>query len=114
NQIGGVMVPINVLYSSDELAHLLTDAQCTGLLTEPKFLPQFLAIRGKCPSVRVRVLARSETPEADFDLLRDVERDGDAEFRPVAVSALDPSQIIYTSGTTSRPKGAIISHRASV
>ena len=114
NQTGAVMVPINVLYSSDELAHLLTDAQCTGLLTEPKYLPQFLAIRQKCPSVHVRILARSETPEADFDLLRDIERDGDAEFRPVEVSALDPSQIIYTSGTTSRPKGAVISHRASV
>jgi carnitine-CoA ligase len=107
-------VPINVLYSADELAHLLTDAQCAGFITEPKFLPQFLAVQQKCPNVQVKVLACTDTAQATFDLLSDVDRNSDTEYRLVAVSPLAASQIIYTSGTTSRPKGALISHRASV
>ena len=39
NQIGAVMVPVNLHYSADELAYLLNDAACVGLITEPLFLP---------------------------------------------------------------------------
>jgi carnitine-CoA ligase len=114
SQVGATMVPVNVLYSPDELAHLLVDAECTGIVTEPKFLPQYRAVEQKCTSVKVKVLARAEMPEGGFALLSDIEGDGDAEYRAVSVSPLAPAQIVYTSGTTSRPKGAVISHHATV
>lgn len=114
NQVGAVMVPINVLYSADELAYLLGNAECAGFITEPAFLPQFRAVEASCPSVRVKVLARSSAPEAGFDLLAGIEATGDATWRQVKIDPASPAQIIYTSGTTSRPKGAIISHRSTV
>lgn len=114
SQVGAVMVPVNVLYSSDELAHLLCDAECAGMITEPKFLPQFRAIEQQCASVRIKVLARAEGAEDGFALLSDIETDGDAVYRAVPVPSSAPAQIVYTSGTTSRPKGAVISHHATV
>jgi carnitine-CoA ligase len=114
NQVGAVMVPINVLYSADELAYLLDNAGCTGFVTEPGFLAQFRAVERNCPSVRVKVLSRTEIGEPGFDLLTDIEATGDATYLATAVLPQSPAQIIYTSGTTSRPKGAVISHRSTV
>jgi crotonobetaine/carnitine-CoA ligase len=111
NQIGAVMVPVNVHYSPDELAYLLNDAGCVGLVTQPAFLGKFREVEATCPTVGVRVLARTEGAEPGFDLLEDL---ADAAWRPVPVAPGDASQIIYTSGTTSRPKGAILGHQGSV
>ncbi len=111
NQIGAVMVPVNVHYSPDELAYLLNDAGCVGLVTEPVFLPKFLAVEAGCGAVAVRVLARDQGAEAGFDLLAGLP---EAERVPGPVAPGDASQIIYTSGTTSRPKGAILGHHGSV
>ncbi len=114
NQIGAVMVPVNVLYSTDELAFLLRDAECQGLITEPAFLPKYREIEAGCSSAKVKVLARSAMPEHGFDLLAGIEDAASPDFCPVVIARGDPSQIIYTSGTTSRPKGAILSHHGSV
>jgi len=114
NQIGAIMVPINVLYSSDELAYLLDNAACAGFVTEPSFLAQFRAVERTCASVRVKVLTGADVSEPGFDLLSQIEANGDGTYREAAVWAQSPAQIIYTSGTTSRPKGAVISHRSSV
>ena len=114
NQIGAVMVPVNLHYSADELAYLLNDAACVGLITEPLFLPLCRAVAAGCPTVRLRILARTATAEQGFELLSALDETGDADWRPGAVSGLDASQIIYTSGTTSRPKGAILGHHDSV
>ena len=114
NQIGAVMVPVNVLYSPDELAYLLQDAECAGLITEPVFLPKFREIEAGCPLVKVRILGRTDSPERGFDLLATIDATGAADWHPTAIAPNDTSQIIYTSGTTSRPKGAILSHHGSV
>lgn len=114
NQIGAVMVPVNVLYSPDELAYLLQDAGCAGLVTEPAFLPKFRAVEGECPAVSIRVLARSHVPESGFALLAAIEATGTGAAYSAPVAPSDASQIIYTSGTTSRPKGAVLGHHASI
>lgn len=114
NQIGAVMVPVNVLYSSDELAYLLHDAECAGFITEPQFLPQFRAVEARCPTVRVKVQARSTTGEAGFALLSEIEEAGDPTWHQARIAPDSATQIVYTSGTTSRPKGAVISHRGTL
>lgn len=113
NQIGAVMVPVNVLYSPDELAYLLQNAECAGIITEPAFLAKYREVEAACPDVAVRVLARGAA-EAGFTTLDQIDAQGDDAFRPGPVRAEDASQIIYTSGTTSRPKGAVLGHHASV
>ena len=114
NQIGAVMVPVNVLYSPDELAYLLNDAECAGLIIEPAYLPKYRAVAADCPTVTARILARTATPDRGFDLLATIDETAAPDWHPVAIAPNDPSQIIYTSGTTSRPKGAVLSHHGSV
>lgn len=114
SQVGAVCVPVNIFYSPDELAYLLTNSDSVGLVIEPKYLPAFEQIAAGCPALRVRILARATSAPAGFDLLAAIEATGRDDDIRVAIPADAPSQIIYTSGTTSRPKGAVLSQQGSV
>ncbi|WP_420104325.1 AMP-binding protein [Bosea sp. (in: a-proteobacteria)] len=113
-QAGAIMVPVNVLYAPDELRYLLDTTEAVALVTEPKFMPTFRQIAEHCRHLRLKWLARSQDSMPDFDALSDIERAASPDHRVVAVEGDAPAQIIFTSGTTSRPKGAILSHRATV
>lgn len=114
NRAGAVMVPVNVFYSADELRYLLGSSDSVAFITEPKFAALFSGIAGECADVRIRLLARAQAALPHFGLLQDFLGAGPATADAVRVPAEAASQIVYTSGTTSRPKGAIISHKSSV
>ena len=114
NQAGAVMVPVNVFYAADELQYLLNSSDSVGFITEPRFLPLFDGIAASCNGVRVKVLAKSDAPVPGFELLTSILASGSPEHRIVRVAPEAPAQIVYTSGTTSRPKGAVISHKSTL
>ena len=114
NQAGAVMVPVNILYAADELQYLLNNSDAVAFIGEERFVPIFLEVAAQCPQVRLRICARTRNPVAGFRLLDDILAQESDETRAVRVDPSAPAQIIFTSGTTSRPKGAIISHRSSV
>lgn len=114
NQAGAVMVPVNALYAADELRYLLQSSDSVAFVCEPRFVPLYRDVQADCPAVRIRILGRTDRAEEGFELLDALY---DSEPRTADVVPLPPdapSQILYTSGTTSRPKGAMISHRASI
>ena len=114
NQAGAVMVPVNVLYAPDELQYLLNNAECVGFISEPKFIHLFHQVEAQCPGVRVKISVRAGEGLTGFRLLPDVLATAPATRRVTRVSPEAPAQIVYTSGTTSRPKGVVISHRSSL
>ena len=114
NQAGAVMVPVNVFYAPDELQYLLNHSDSVGFISEPKFIALFHEIADKCPGVRVKISARAGPDQAGFRLLSDILASEPATHQAVRVSSDAPAQIVYTSGTTSRPKGVVISHRSSL
>jgi malonyl-CoA/methylmalonyl-CoA synthetase len=107
-RLGAVIVPINVLYREREIAHIVADADPAAIVTDAESLDLFAV--GSSPSgprpsalgprssvVDVRVLAQ-EADAAPASTVRP-DLDGDA-----------PAAIVYTSGTTGRSKGAVLSH----
>lgn len=114
NQIGAVAVPVNVHYSSDELEFLIENSQSAVVVTEPRFTDLFASVAAGMSGVRLRILARASTPVEGYSLLGDILKNGDKADRHTAIVPEDASQIIYTSGTTSRPKGAVLDHGNSV
>jgi carnitine-CoA ligase len=113
NQAGAVMVPVNVLYAADELRYLLQSSDSVCIVTGTQFVAMFESVAADCPAVRIRIVAGAEAPIGGFELLEDIFATETRACNIVQVAPDAPAQIVYTSGTTSRPKGAVISHRSS-
>lgn len=108
--LGAVMVPTNPLSTADELAYILTQAECRVSVTTADLLPAVVGARdGGAPVVHI-LLARSEeahtgTLQLSRELAGCEPRALDAAVGPAHVAGM-----LYTSGTTSRPKGVLVTN----
>jgi malonyl-CoA/methylmalonyl-CoA synthetase len=92
-KLGVILVPINILYREREISHILADARPRVVVTERASFESFPGL---------------DVLDAD-ELTRDVSRQAATDIRrPIEGDA--PALIVYTSGTTGRSKGAILSH----
>lgn len=94
-QLGAVYVPLNPAYTGDEAAYIVGNVGARLFLAHPA-----LAHATAQSAPRLARVVCEELPAADERL------------EAGAVAAEEPGLIVYTSGTTGRPKGAVLSHRA--
>jgi malonyl-CoA/methylmalonyl-CoA synthetase len=92
-KLGLVLVPINILYREREIGHILGDAQPRVVVTTRDAIEAF----GGASPLDVTELTREAAAESGDDVRTRL--DGGA-----------PAAIVYTSGTTGRSKGAVLSH----
>lgn len=104
---GGVFLPLNTAYTSAEVTYFLTDATPTILVCDPEKQAELLPIAKAAGVAQVFTIAEDET--GTLPAARDEQKPG---FEPVPRDALDLAAILYTSGTTGRSKGAMLTHRA--
>ncbi len=111
-RIGGTIVPLNPLYKPAEISFILNDCGAKAILTYSLFAPAVQAARADMPNLQHVIVATPE-PAAGVLLWRDVF--GNASAAPPPAASIDPATdvavICYTSGTTGRPKGAMLTHQ---
>jgi fatty-acyl-CoA synthase len=111
NKLGGIMVPLNFRLAPPELEYILNDSEPLGIIYSPEFAQAAEALRGKVPSMKIFV-RELEGGSADDPLFEEWVA-GKSEEEPVPdaeVTLEDYQFIMYTSGTTGKPKGAAILH----
>ncbi len=110
-RLGAVVVPINVLYKAEEIAYVLNDSEATALFVYEGF---YASVAEALPHVssltNVFFVGTGDAPDGTTPW--GALTDGAAPERaPVAIVPGDLATICYTSGTTGRSKGAMLSHR---
>jgi fatty-acyl-CoA synthase len=108
-QIGAVLVPINYRLTGDDFAYILNHSGSTVVCAHEEYLECLDGIRDQLPGVRdfVALEGRRDGWLEYESLVRDTA----PTFTPAEADERDLLTINYTSGTTSRPKGVMLTHR---
>jgi fatty-acyl-CoA synthase len=109
-KIGAILAPLNWRLTARELSYIINDCQPKVLVCGPEFTPLLEEIRLSMDIQAVIALEGAEIPDAQsYEALLD--QASAAEPARPEISPEDAFCILYTSGTTGHPKGAILPHR---
>jgi len=108
-QIGAVLVPINYRLTADDFVYLIAHSGARVVCADADYLEAIDTIRSRIPKVSAFVaLNDNRSGWLDYETLVAA---SPKEFRRPEIRESDLLTINYTSGTTSRPKGVMITHR---
>ena len=108
-QIGAILVPVNYRLSAADFRYMIGHCEPVVVCAHPDYIAPLEGMRGELSGVRHFVaLEGSHAGWLAYEALLGA---ADAAFTPVPVNESDVITINYTSGTTSRPKGVMITHR---
>ena len=104
---GGQVVPINVMLKPEELAFLAKDSHLRFVVTQSPFVEVVLKMKEQVPTIKeVFCTHKAHVGTTPLDVLIHHE----PASRPIQQRPNDVAVIFYTSGTTGRPKGAMLTH----
>jgi len=112
-QIGAVLVPINYRLTANDFVYLINHSGAEVVCAHSDYLEAVDSVRSQLTAVKHFVALDGPAPESagawlDYETL--IARSA-RDFRAVDIDENDLLTINYTSGTTSRPKGVMITHR---
>lgn len=107
---GLVRTPINPRLTESEIEYVLKDSGARAILCDKDFCHSIVQLQKKLPDLDFVIANDSDSPDM-LTIEKAIEKELKDDFL-VETEDSDPYQILYTSGTTGKPKGAIISYRS--
>jgi fatty-acyl-CoA synthase len=113
-RLGAVLVPVNFMLTAEEVGYVLGHSAARMLCVEDEFAPVAQdAVTGTAVETVIRIGGDGSAAPAGWIPVEQVSSTDEQE--PIAdLDTGDVAQIIYTSGTESRPKGAMLTHDAVI
>ena len=108
-QVGGVLVPLNYRLTADDFVYLINHCGARMVCADRDYLAAIDSVRSRLPKVDHFVALTGEANDwLNYEALIEA---SSAEFIRPEIRETDLLTINYTSGTTSHPKGVMITHR---
>jgi len=107
-KLGAAIIPVNFLYRVHELAHIFRDSGASAFIGAAPYLEEPRQVLAGLPQIRLRFAAGAQA-DPGFRPLATL--DGPEDFRAEEMDDQDTLAILYTSGTTGAPKGAMLTHK---
>jgi acetyl-CoA synthetase len=111
-KLGGVALPLAVLFGNEALSYRLQNSGAAALITNIRGAERVDEIRKDLPAIRL-LLSLDGAGDGALGFSDELGR-ASSDFTPVDTSADDPAMMVYTSGTTGQPKGALHGHRVLI
>jgi fatty-acyl-CoA synthase len=111
-RLGAISVPINFMLTGDEVAFILEHSGCRAIIVQDALVPVADHAVRAVGTLDLQVVITEAQPPPGWERMQDLMENDDGE--PVEGGAGDdePIQLMYTSGTESRPKGVMLSTRS--
>ena len=110
-QLGAVLVPINYRLTAADFNYIVNHSGARVLCVQAEYQEAVDAIRAELPAVEHFVNLDGASREGWLDYEAELKRAGEGFTRPAEIGERELLTINYTSGTTARPKGVMITHR---
>ncbi|STO08915.1 Long-chain-fatty-acid--CoA ligase [Exiguobacterium aurantiacum] len=113
---GGVVIPINPTYTPDEMAYILLDGDVKAIVALSPLVAQAKGALSQLPQLKLVISVPYadvpvETESGAIEFLPFADSLSASEGELVEVDEEEVAVILYTSGTTGKPKGALLTHR---
>jgi fatty-acyl-CoA synthase len=108
---GYVLNNVSILYAPDELAWTLNKSDTEVLIFDAALAEKVAAVRASCPQIR-RYVVIGQTDLIDATPFEQFIEGSSSQEPDVQLGERDPFCMTYTGGTTGRPKGVLVDHRA--
>ncbi|PEL14046.1 long-chain-fatty-acid--CoA ligase [Bacillus sp. AFS017336] len=107
-RIGAFVVPINPLFTQDEISYILENSQAKAVIAHGSVEEKLSKVKKQLNNLKLVVYTEAEKQDWTWKQLMETSTN---ESVSPSVDQEDLAVILYTSGTTGKPKGAMLTHR---